>query len=423
MKIRMYPNRLQKSIMRGWLGCARKVYNMVVEDYRAGRRDGQKYYREELKRRQLNQWAFMKASKVPYNLLDDVIEEALHSRTEVLRRNAAGDGVHTMSFRALKDPRQSFIVRQANTVAPLQFYPQSLHARLVTSPDTVRRRHKDHNLSHRTDPDSMRKRLVPFHPEHLSLNNNNWPNLEGTTQYDSKVLYERKLRRWSFCWVYGKEAPPGDDNQVAFTTNIAAIDPGVVNFVTWYSPLLGAGHIGHRDINKIIRLCLRLDRLIGATSQARGRRKSSHRRAQARVRKRIRNLIDEIHRKTIRFLVDTFDIIVIPKFGATQMSVRKPGRRLAKKTVRGMLGWAHGRFRVALISKAEELGVRVVTDFSEAYTSRTCSTCGWEHPRLGGRREFICGGCGLLIDRDVNGAKGVLLRSVREGRLVAKIHA
>jgi putative transposase len=279
------------------------------------------------------------------------------------------------------------------------------------------------HLSRRTDATASPKQLTPFHPEHLALNHNNWPNLRGDVEYDSKILYERRLRRWSFCWVYGKERAASGENQAAFTSNIAAIDPGVVNFITWYSPQLGAGHIGHRDINKIIRLCLRLDRLISATTSAPGRRKSSHRRAQARLRKRIRNLVDEIHRKTIRFLVETFDIIVIPKFGATQMSLRKPGRRLAKKTVRGMLGWAHGRFRVALINKAEEVGVTVVTDFSEAYTSRTCSSCGWEHPRLGGRREFICGGCGLIIDRDINGAKGVLLRSVREGRLVAKIHS
>ena len=141
------------------------------------------------------------------------------------------------------------------------------------------------------------------------------------------------------------------------------------------------------------------------------------------MRKRIRNLVDEIHRKAIRFLVDTFDIIVLPKFDATRMSLRKPGRRLGKKTVRGMLGWAHGRFRRSLIDKAAEVpGVQVVTDFSEAYTSRTCSRCGWEHPKLGGRREFICFGCGFRLDRDVNGAKGILLRSVREGWLEVKFH-
>ena len=417
LKLRVYPNRRQKIILRQWLGCARLVYNMVVADFRAGEFPNQKQYREELQRRKQNQWSFMTRC-VPYNLLDEVLVEALHARTEVRRRNSTGGQHHNMSFRTLKDQRQSISIRHQNCVEPLKFYPRSLHIHSVLASDPNHVRHKDHHRSRRHNPNDPPKILPPFHPEHLSLNNNNWPNMDGKVTYDSTLLYERRLRKWSFCWVHGKRAVQGGENQAAFSSNVVAIDPGVVNFLTWYSPNLGYGHIGHRDINKIIRICLHLDRLISDTAAAPGCRKASYRRAQARVRKRIRNLVDEIHRKAIQFLVETFDIVVLPTFDASRMSIRRPGRRLTRKTVRGMLGWAHGRFRKSLLDKAAETpGVQIVTDFSEAYTSRTCSECGWEHPRLGGQRVFNCQKCGARVDRDANGAKGILLRAVREGRL------
>ena len=45
---------------------------------------------------------------------------------------------------------------------------------------------------------------------------------------------------------------------------------------------------------------------------------------------------------------------------------------------------------------------------NEAHTSKTCSCCGWYHKKLGGNETFHCKGCGLIVDRDVNGAKNIL---------------
>lgn len=45
----------------------------------------------------------------------------------------------------------------------------------------------------------------------------------------------------------------------------------------------------------------------------------------------------------------------------------------------------------------------------EAYTSETCSRYGWIHQKFGGRKMFSCRECGLCIDRDVNGARGMAL--------------
>jgi hypothetical protein len=79
--------------------------------------------------------------------------------------------------------------------------------------------------------------------------------------------------------------------------------------------------------------------------------------------------------------------------------------------VRKMMTWSHCRFLNRLLSKAEELGKKIVI-VSEAYTSKTCSACGWVDQNLGGRKVFGCRRCGWVVDRDVNGARGIFLRGL-----------
>jgi len=130
-------------------------------------------------------------------------------------------------------------------------------------------------------------------------------------------------------------------------------------------------------------------------------------RAQAKIRKKIKNLIKEIHFKTARFLVDNFDVILLPTFETSQM-IGKSARKLRSKTVRAMLTWAHYQFKVRLKNKALEFGKKVI-DVCEAYTSKTVSWTG-EIKNVGGSRVISSGG--ITLDRDLNGARGIFIRSL-----------
>jgi len=231
---------------------------------------------------------------------------------------------------------------------------------------------------------------------------------------DSKLSYDRQLRQWTFVWVYGKEVAPARKDQAA--VNVCAIDPGVRTFLTWYSPTQGHGCFGENDIQRIIRLLLALDDLISHTYQAPARRRGKFRCAQARIHQRVRNLIDEVHKKAVLWLLRTFDVVIIPRFNSHSMAGKKK-RRLNRRTVRKMLTWSHGCFLERLLSKAEELGKKVVI-VSEAYTSKTCSACGWINRSLGGQKVFRCWDCKWVVDRDVNSARGIFLRGILflEGR-------
>ena len=124
---------------------------------------------------------------------------------------------------------------------------------------------------------------------------------------------------------------------------------------------------------------------------------------------KIRNLIDELHWKTIRFLLNEFDVVVIPPFAAGKMS-EKNNRKLQNKSTRSMLGLAHSKFRMRLISKAKEER-KIVLIQCEAYTSKTCSWSGEVIHNLGGKKR-IRDKRGVSMDRDVNGALGIFLRAL-----------
>ena len=190
------------------------------------------------------------------------------------------------------------------------------------------------------------------------------------------------------------------DNQRA---GIVALDPGVRTFLTFYTET-EVGKIGSGDFGGIYRLCNHLDRLMSKISKATGQQKRRMKKAAARLRWRIRDLISEIHHKSATWLCKTFDAIVIPPFEIQQMVTK-----LRSKTARSMLTWAHFRFRQILDNTAEIFSSRVVEQ-NEAYTSKTCSACGQIH-NIGSKKTLNCS-CGVAIDRDENGARGIFLRAL-----------
>ena len=191
---------------------------------------------------------------------------------------------------------------------------------------------------------------------------------------------------------------------------VVALDPGIRSFLTWFSED-DAGHIGRGDFGRIQRLCAHLDNLLSRASKADHQRKRNMHRAADRMRLRIRSLVDELHHKAARFLVDNYDVILIPSFQSSDMVVRG-ARRLRRKSVRSLLTFAHYRFRSFLQWKAEQMGKTVLV-VNEAYTSKTCSWNGEIIDNLAGRK-VVQGSDGIRLDRDINGARGIFLRALRD---------
>jgi putative transposase len=189
---------------------------------------------------------------------------------------------------------------------------------------------------------------------------------------------------------------------------VVALDPGVRSFLTLFSEN-SFGWLGQHDIGRIQRLCYYLDNLISRSTKVKAKKRYRYRKAADKIRLKIRNLIDELHHKIARFLVDNFDIILLPTFETSQMTVRKE-RKIRAKSVRQMLTLSHYRFKQFLKHKAFEIG-KTVLDVNEAYTSKTVSWTGEIIHNLGGRKK-IKSSDGRVMDRDLNGGRGIFLRSL-----------
>jgi putative transposase len=273
-------------------------------------------------------------------------------------------------------------------------------------------------------PQVNKRPLWPLHFE-TKRKKNKWPTRpDGTHKItsDCKVTYSWKTNDWKLAWVYETQKAPSRETQADGSVRAVAIDPGVRTPFTWYSPSKGVGKIGEHDIGRIIRLCHHMDNLISrkdklAASTSKRKRKKARRlnAAVARMRQKVKSLQMECHKKAAIFFTREFDTIIIPPFEVSQMVNRKT-RKIRSRSVREMLGWGHYAFRQRLMAKAEELGVHVVIQ-NEAYTSKTCSSCG-NLQAIGGSEVYDCRRCGAVMDRDENGARGIFLRALLDGAFV-----
>lgn len=112
---------------------------------------------------------------------------------------------------------------------------------------------------------------------------------------------------------------------------------------------------------------------------------------------------DDIEKFTTA-LVKENDIIFIGNVGSQRMVKTK----LAKSVLDN--SWSFFKTRIA--QKTKHFGGRMI-EVNEAYTSRTCSCCGigWMLPKglkSLAIREYVCPGCGVEQDRDINAARNIL---------------
>ena len=201
-----------------------------------------------------------------------------------------------------------------------------------------------------------------------------------------------------------------EENDDTPSLRVCALDPGVRTFQTAYDPS-SITQVGDGDMIRIVRMCIEQDRLISKQNnrETRSRRRCHLKHAVRRLRTRVQNIVNEAHKQLAKHLATTYDLIMIPSFEVSQM-VRKQNRKIRSTTARQMMTWAHYRFRERLIHKCRQYNCKVAI-VNEAYTSKTCSCCGALHNKLGGSKVFKCPTCGVVMDRDANGAKNIFLRN------------
>lgn len=208
-------------------------------------------------------------------------------------------------------------------------------------------------------------------------------------------------------------------NNINVNTNkVVSLDPGVRTFNSYYSNE-SCGELGKGSARRILRIQKHNDALQDKLSKTTKVSKvKGIKKAIKKSNIKVKNLIDELHWKTASFLTKNFDKIIIPKFNVRKMTTKTKmvnGKlvksTLHKSTKRMMLTLSHYKFRMRLVYKAKRNNSSVMFT-TEEYTSQTCTCCGKLHPNLGGNKIFKCPSCNVVVDRDLNGARNIMIRTL-----------
>ena len=125
-----------------------------------------------------------------------------------------------------------------------------------------------------------------------------------------------------------------------------------------------------------------------------------------RNRSKLQNKVKELHYKTANFICSKFKTIFVGDMSTK--SIVKKNNVLNAKTKRMCYALSHYKFRYILINTAEKFNSQIkIVD--ESYTSKTCGGCG-ELNQIGGAEIYKCSQCNFQLNRDLNGARNILLK-------------
>jgi IS605 OrfB family transposase len=224
-----------------------------------------------------------------------------------------------------------------------------------------------------------------------------------TSKRSIEIVYEKDTKKYFlFCPVEVGWYPDDDlrlDSQETLfksESRIISLDPGVRKFLVGYDPDGKTVFIGENSNAKLIQLLHSIDNI----------KISKKRRI---LWKKVKNLVEEMHWKSISFLIQNYDTIILPDFRVSQM-IRS--RKLTRMTKRLMCMYSFHQFRQRLEYKCSVYGKRLLI-VDESYTSCTCGVCGSINRSLKGSERFTCE-CGFDVDRDVNGSRNILIKTLSD---------
>ena len=373
-KIEIFPTVEQKQILRRWFGTSRYVYNQAVSLLAVT--DTPTHFKKlvPVVFAELPEWH----EETPRQIKVGAVMDACQAVRNAKVKCSVTREFQKVKYRSRK--RKQTLYLRADSLKENGFYVRLLGEMKMSEPLPAKPQGKGKVSERDTDAEVK----------------------------DSQLVMENG--RYFLCVPYLEKKRPREP-----MGRIVALDPGVRDFMTFFSED-SFGWLGRQCINGIQRLCQHCDNLFSRATQEKRPLRRALRKAANKIKVKIRNLIDELHKKVAHFLVTNFDIILLPTFESQQMT-KRGGRKLRKKSVRQMLTLSHYRFKVFLKQKALEYGVQVI-DVCEAYTSKTVSWTGEVVANLGGSK-VIKSSEGHRMDRDLNGARGIFIKNVARALTVS----
>ncbi len=217
---------------------------------------------------------------------------------------------------------------------------------------------------------------------------------------DFKIHYDKYSNRYTFL------IPIKIDIKKCNRKNIISLDPGIRTFMTGFSNIkcIGIGDNLKENIKKYIK---KIDKI----KRSKNVSKQKIKKVESRCYRKIENKINDLHWKAINYLTKNYNKIIVGNMSTHNIVSNKNNSKLHSMTKRLALLMRLYVFKQRLQFKCEEKGI-YYKEVDEAYTSKTCTNCALLNNKLGLSKIFDCPYCKSKIDRDINGARNIMLNAL-----------
>ena len=213
-----------------------------------------------------------------------------------------------------------------------------------------------------------------------------------------EIIYEKNTDKYYLHYPVERSWFPSNDkrndSQIKFSSlgdRIISLDPGIRKFLTGYNPTGESIIIGEGASLELTALLLENDKNPSVI-----------------LRRKIKNLVEELHWKTITYLIENYDTIILPDFRVSQMIRSKKLNRMVKRL---MCQFSFFQFKEKLKFKCSWYNKKLII-VDESYTSCTCTSCGFIMDTKG-KENLNCPSCNLDIDRDIAGSRNIFIKNTR----------
>src|SRR3989304_1265043 len=398
-KVKIFLSGAQKHEFLKWLGTCRYSYNLAIDELNNSYKTGKLISKYDLRTKLVTElpkeleWLAL----TPQGMREGAVFDAY----DAFMTNLKSGKKFQMKYRSRKARSQSCLLPVDSLKIGMKLYPKIL-------------KHLSHIKIHPTEEKhfSWRVKQIKDLKKMAEAVDKKKIIMKTCGQILESPIRIQKTRtgHWYLC-IPSETHEIVPENQG--NLKLVSLDPGVRTFLTGYCPDGELIKIGDNDINRIRNYCLKTDKFISKIGKMKGKKKYRCQKAKLKRFEKVRHTILDCHRKVVRYVVDNFDVIILPLFQTSAMS-KRGNRKIHSKTVRNMLTWAHYKFRMMLADDLRKYPHKRLILTTEEYTSKTCPCCGYVKMNLGGNKTFKCDKCKTIIDRDVNGSRNILIKYLTE---------
>jgi len=419
--IKLSLTKVQRQILLKWFESARLVYNFTVYYFRHHKVCSFFTARKEIKKilpDYIN--LFNQKYYVPCLIIDNAIHDVCKAYTSIIALLKKGEITHfKLRYKKYTKDKQSIVLEKTTFNKTINcFYPTNFKSNMLDfrfnkmkkGLDNFTGKFKEFYTKSYND-------LLQKAKKSINLNINTSSSiLQDYIKCDTRLSYN-KLNNTFILHVPEEKIIESKIKK----NSICAIDPGNKTFLTVYSPEGETHKIYSRDnklkfnlINKIKKrkelheyLNSKFkDKLINITNQEYVKSKRKLKKYYKRLTLRIQNMIKELHYKTANYLCRNYSTILLGKLSIQNITAKKG--KLCTNEKLFSYAISHDKFRTILKQIALKHG-STVHIVCEGNTSKTCGACGFVK-EIKNKRIYTCEKCNVTLDRDVNGARNILIK-------------